>query len=142
MAGISRTPADAAFSFCIRERNDWHCEYCYRYFPDDSGRRSLHCSHFYGRRHRGLRFHASNAFAHCYTCHKRLGENPADFTFWVEQKLGEGMVEMLRERRNSIYKMGKGELKEIAAHYRNELKTMHEKRANGEVGYLDFLSWY
>jgi len=52
------------------------------------------------------------------------------------------MVEMLRERRNSIYKLAKGELKDISRHYRNELKTMQEKRNNGETGRIEFLSWY
>ncbi len=68
--------------------------------------------------------------------------NPADHVLWVTEQLGEGMMEILRERRNSIYKLAKGEEKEIAAHYRNELKTMEAKRADGETGRIEFLSWY
>ena len=142
MAAIRRTPADAAFSHCIRERADWTCERCGKYFPPDSNRRGLHASHFYGRRHKGLRFHTSNCFSHCYKCHQTLGENPADFALWVENHIGSGMYEIIRERKNSIYKMEKNELAEIADHYRQELKNMEQRRAEGAVGYLNFLSWY
>ena len=142
MAGIKRGIADAAFSEIIRERSDWTCECCGKQFPLGSSRRSLHASHYFSRRHRGLRFHPSNTFAHCFTCHQRFGENPDDFSLWVEKTIGEGMVEMLRERRNSIYKMDKGEEKLIATHYKDELRIMREKRADGETGYLEFISWY
>jgi len=52
------------------------------------------------------------------------------------------MMDILRDKKNAQYKMGKGELKEIAAHYRQELKLLKEARENGETGRLEFASWY
>ena len=143
MAGIRRTPADKWYSDCVRERNFWTCESCFRYFPEGRARQGIHVAHFYGRRHRGLRWHAHNGFCLCAGCHFAFGDSPSEWVVWVEGKLGAGMMEILKERKNSIYKMEKGEEKEIAKHYRDELKLMQETRAGGNgTGRIEFLSWY
>ena len=42
---------------------------------------------------------------------------------------------------NSRVKVSKIEEKEIAKHYREQLKIMQEKRAAGEEGRIEFESW-
>ena len=40
---IKITPADTAFSKCVKERADWKCERCGTQYQE--GDRGLHCSH-------------------------------------------------------------------------------------------------
>lgn len=143
MGLIKKTPADNAFSDCVRERAGWCCERCGTYYPE--GRRGgLHCSHFHGRGNWGIRFDPLNAFSHCFGCHQKLGANPHEFREWVVEKIGEGAYEILLERKNDtgLGKMvrrtkGKGE---IAKHYRDQLKAMRELRERG-ISELEFEGW-
>lgn len=48
---------------------------------------------------------------------------------------------MLQEKRDSKVKITKLEEKDIAAHYRKQLKIMEDRRLDGETGKLDFESW-
>lgn len=137
---MKRSPADIAFSKCVRERNDWICEYCNR---DFSGNTSiLDCSHFYGRRAKSTRWDGDNCFAHCRGCHNKLGENPGEFTNHAIKLRGEGWYERLTEKwRNVKRKISKAEEKEIAKHYREELKKMEKQRKEGVRGWLDFVNY-
>jgi hypothetical protein len=132
-------PADQAFSKCVRERAGWKCEKCDKQHEENS--MGLHCSHIFSRRFRTIRWAGDNAQALCYGCHSWYGGNPADSGKWIEDLLGEGHIELLREKRDSMVKVSKLEEKEIAAWYRKQLKIMKEKRANGETGRLEFESY-
>ena len=46
--GIRRDKYDELFSYLVRERADFTCEYCNRSFRHDP--HGLHCSHLFGRR--------------------------------------------------------------------------------------------
>jgi uncharacterized CHY-type Zn-finger protein len=107
-------------------------------YPQNS--QGLHCSHYFGRRNKSLRWDPDNAFAHCFGCHQKLGSNPHDFQRWAEDRLGSGTVEILNEKRNDLNlakSLHKAE-KEIAAHYKLEYETMLSRRAAGESGRLEF----
>lgn len=136
--GIKITPADTAFSKCVRERANWTCQVCHTVYP--KGSRGLECSHYYGRGNYSVRFDPYNAWAHCTACHFKMGSNPDTFVRWVENRLSEHQLSKLRERKNNtdLGKTYRKELKEIAAHYRDELKEMERIRAEGEMGYLEF----
>ncbi len=63
----------------------------------------------------------------------------------MREVMTEAQFEILRDKKNDIglgrivrKTKGKGE---IAKHYREELKKLQERRANGEVGYLEFEGW-
>lgn len=77
----------------------------------------------------------------CYGCHQWFGGNPADSGRWLEQFIGEGALDILREKMNSKVKVTKLEEKEIAKHYRKELKKIQEKRDSGFDGDIDFESY-
>ena len=47
----------------------------------------------------------------------------------------------LREKRDLKIKVPKSEEKEIAKHYREQLKIIEQKRLDGVLGYIDFESW-
>lgn len=131
--------ADSAFSKCVRAANDYTCYRCGTVYSKSSP--GLHCSHNFSRRHRTIRWCKENALPLCYGCHQWFGGNPADSGQWLVEQLGEGSIDILREKMNSKIKVPKSEEKEIAAHYRAQLKLIEQKRADGETGYIDFDSW-
>ena len=137
--GVKAKPADTAFSKCVREANDWTCERCGTQY--EKGSMGLHCSHIYSRRHRTIRWCKENAQALCFACHQWFGGNPADSGLWVREFVGDGVIALLEEKRDSKVKVSKLEEKDIAKHYREQLKILEERRAHGAAGKLDFESW-
>ena len=132
-------PADTAFARCVKERADWVCERCGA--VHERGSMGMHCSHIFSRRHRTIRWAAENAQALCFGCHHWYGANPADSGLWITNLLGEGHLDFLREKRDAKFKIPKTEEREIAKHYREELKKLEEKRARGETGRIEFDSY-
>ena len=137
--GIKRTSADAAFSDCVREAHDFTCQKCginMRHNP-----RAMHLSHFYGRRGKSTRWAKENGFCVCAGCHNWLGEHPHEHTEWVKHTIGEGLFDILTEKAHSVYKLYKGEDKDIAKHYREQLKLIKTKRSEGQQGFIEFESY-
>ncbi len=112
---IKRNKIDILFSKLVRQRDDWTCTACGKYYPEGR-RQGLHCSHIFSRRHTATRWSFDNAVAHCFACHQRLGENPVDFTRWAEDRFGKGFIELLREKAHSVCKMTKAEKEELYQH--------------------------
>ena len=142
MAGIKLklTPADLAFSKCVRERANWTCQKCGSYFPEGH-RQGLHCSHHHRRGNWSVRFHPLNAEALCYGCHshyggteERMREVLSDFEYdvLVDLKNDTGLGKLYRRTK------GKGD---IAKHYRGELERMQVMRDNGFTGGVEFEAW-
>jgi len=135
VGAIKRTPADIAFSLCIRERDDWICNRCKkRYEPNARG---LECSHYHTRGKWGVRFHSLNAESLCTGCHflegglKRADLNLSEFELGVLTDLANdiGLGKEMRKTK------GKGE---IAKHFRNQYALMRERRADGVIGRIEF----
>jgi hypothetical protein len=142
MGAIKRTPADKAFSDCIRSAAEWTCERCETYYPE--GRRmGLHCSHYHGRGKWGVRFNVNNAEALCYGCHQYLGANPNLHTDHKLESIGQGAIDILQEKANdtSLGRAARRDAKDIAKHYREEFKRIHQLRLDGSVGKLTITSW-
>jgi len=136
---MKRLPADDWFSKCVRISQNWVCERCGA--VHDKSSTGLHCSHIFGRRHRTIRWDKDNAQALCASCHNWYGENPADSGRWLEKTLGDGHLQMLREKRDSGIKVPKIEEKEIAKHYREEYRRMEKLRDEGVTTKLVFESY-
>ncbi len=134
------TPADKAFSDCVRERADFRCERCGRQVDryDGNARKGLHCSHWIGRGSWGTRFHPLNAYAHCYGCHAYFEGRPALFNDWVMERLGGQAMDALKRLGSAPAYGIKKRKKEIAKHYRMEHRDMLEKRKDGLTGWLSF----
>ena len=136
---VKINPADQAFSRCVREAHDWTCEKCgSRHEKNSMG---LHNSHIFSRRHRTIRWAKDNTQALCFNCHSWYGGNPADSGYWITEVKGEGFMQALREKRDMRIKVPKSEEKQIAKHYREQLKIIEQKRSEGQTGYIDFESW-
>lgn len=134
---IKRDKTDNVFSLCIRERSNWTCERCGKYFIEGS-RQGLHCSHFYSRSYKGLRWFPGNACAHCFGCHQHLGGNPIEFVDFQQQYLGEEKFELLRIMARKPTKISKLDKEFIHKHLLSEHKKMLLLRSEGEVGRIEF----
>ena len=134
---MKRIAADTWFSKCVRLRTNYTCEGCGKvYDPSSMG---LHCSHYFGRRAYSVRFDPDNAFAHCYGCHQRFGSNPDDFHHWALGCLGDGRIQILRERRedSNLAKDYRKNIKDVSSHFRDEFRRMEGLRAEGETGRIE-----
>lgn len=136
---LLRTPADIAFSKCVRERASWRCERCGKQYPEGAG--GLECSHGYTRGNWSVRFHPLNAESLCTGCHFR--EGGLDH---LKRSLTDWEIERLQELANdtAIGRLvrktkGKGD---IAKHYRDEYQRMREQRMAGVQGRIEFEAWY
>jgi hypothetical protein len=123
---LKRTPADAAFSDCVRERAGWRCEICGTQYHRKS--RGLHCSHFISRGNWGVRFDPLNAEALCYAHHMSHGGGGR-----IAETLTDAQQTTLFERRNDsslgkAYRRTKGK-GAIAKHYRAEYERMQKEGA-------------
>jgi hypothetical protein len=63
------------------------------------------------------------------------------FTKWVTERLGAGMVEILREKAYAVTKLKPADKADMAKHFRAELKRLESLRKAGEVGRLEFAAW-
>lgn len=135
---MKRTQADDWFSKCVRERVDWHCEKCGKYYPPGK-RQGLHCSHIFSRRHNSIRYDPDNAFAHCFSCHQWFGGNPVEAGEWVVGKLGAGLIAILTEKKNdaNLAKLMKKSENEIGKYYKAEFTRMMALRADGRKGRIE-----
>jgi len=131
--GIKISPADKAFSECVRAAAG-ECERCGK-----GGR--LECSHIFSRSYRTIRWAKDNAMAKCFTCHKWWHSEPTESGAWFRELKGDGFVDILIEKKNNKFKVTKLEEKDIAKHYREQLKIINQKRDDGAMGYIDFESW-
>ena len=111
---IKRDGADIAFSKAVRYR-DKVCTHC-------GTDQTLQCAHIYGRRQKVVRWSMDNAVALCAGCHRYFTENPIPFHDWLLETLGEGHMELLREKTRGHMKTNEALRKEIGKHYRDELK--------------------
>lgn len=104
--GIKIDKYDAMFSLYVRARDKFTCQRCKsRYRPPKSLERlnkglydlcnnpafgdpmGLHCSHFWGRVNKSVRYEPLNCDACCFACHQHLGGNPQEFCEWKRERL-------------------------------------------------------
>lgn len=124
---VKREACDKWFSDCVRKRANHRCEYC------GKGDGQIDCAHIYGRRAKSVRWDGMNAVALCRYHHDYFGSHPLEFQRWLRQHLGEGHLDILREKFNKPMKTNKAMRQEIAKHYRETFRAMED----GE----DFISW-
>jgi len=111
---VKRDAADIWFSKAVRAR-DGACLH--------TGRTdALECAHIYGRRAKILRWSMDNAVTLTHSSHRYFTENPVAFHDWLVMTLGEGHMEILREKAQGHMKTTAAIRKEIAKHYREEYR--------------------
>jgi 5-methylcytosine-specific restriction endonuclease McrA len=113
---IKSDPADVAFSQYIRAKYP-RCQVC--------GKPSTQVHHFKGRRFQSVRFSEDNAWAVCFTCHRRFHEEP-DWAVWQQMNRlgGQSKYDLFIFNTNQIKQRSSVDKKEIAKHFRDELKKL------------------
>ena len=139
MGKIKRTPADDAFSKCIRAAANYTCERCGT--PHLENSMGLHCSHHHSRGNWSIRLDPMNAEALCYGCHSLVGGTEERRL----EVLTDGENAILWEKKADVrlakeYKKTKGK-GAVAKHYRDQYKAILEKRELGVAGYIPFVAW-
>ena len=129
--GIKRTKWDKVFSDAVRERDNWTCQRCRKYYPEGN-RQGLHCSHFFGRRKYSVRFDFVNAEALCYGCHQYFTSNPQHHREHKIRKIGSREFQKLEVRSNTT-----GSKRDMLSdiHYKylkQRLEKYKERNENGK----------
>ena len=112
---IRRDAADSWFSKCVRHRDQHRCQYCFNEGTD--------AAHIFGRAKKSTRWSMDNAVTLCRYHHQWFGSNPVAFTDWLTKHWGQGHMDILREKANSLLKTNKALRKEISDHYRAEFRA-------------------
>jgi hypothetical protein len=63
------------------------------------------------------------------------------FDKFARDALGETRYDWLMRRHNQVVKYTRAELEDMYQHYKAQLVYMERRRKEGELGYLDFVSW-
>ncbi len=137
------SPADIAFSFCIKERAQWICERCgTQYHYPAPG---FDCCHYQGRDAWATRFEPHNCFALCRGCHQFLDSRKGTFLQFFMDRRGRDIYSMVMEKSENTdlaktirRTKGKGE---IAAYFREAYADMLRRRAGGAIGWMEFQGW-
>lgn len=137
---MKRDKFDKLFSDMIRERDNWTCQRCEKYYPEGQ-RQGLHCSHIFSRRHTATRWEPYNAVAHCFSCHQYLGGNPVKFEQWVRKYWGDTIVDMLDEKHRMICKLTKKDKVELYKHMKTENARLLQLRRNGDTSQIHLVGW-
>lgn len=93
---------DRRFSMYIRERDDFTCQWCGRWFePNDA---ALQCAHMFGRERWKIstRTDPDNACALCFLCHDFMDTHPEAKREFFIKRLGEIRFAALEVRSNQI----------------------------------------
>lgn len=113
---IKRDAADIWFSKAVRAR-DKHCQSCGK-------TETLQAMHIVGRRSKIVRYSLDNAVTGCAACHRYFTENPLAFHDWLRNLYGDGHLDLLREKSRGILKTNEALRREIAKHYREEIRRL------------------
>lgn len=148
--GIKRDAADVWFSKCVRLRARWRCEVCdsdykkglskkpsRQFTQSDTG---LHCSHYFGRRHKATRTEPLNCISACMACHTRLGANPHEYHNFMVGLLGQEVYDIIAEKHRTLIPKSGYPVKEIAKHFKSEY-FRQVAEAETHEGRLEFRGW-
>ena len=137
---MKRDKHDKVMSDLVRERADWRCERCNKYYPE--GHRSgLENSHYYGRARMSTRYFPDNLTSLCTGCHFYFGGARDEYTSFLIKALGESRFDDLVLKGNAVRKFTRAEKEEQYQHYRAQYKYLRRRRDQGETGWIDFVSW-
>ena len=104
-------------------------------------RHYLHCAHFKSRGNWGTRFNPSNVAALCYGCHSYIDRDSGYKEKWFRKYLGEGLADLMVEQAAQPAYGIKKQKKEIAKHYREELKRLKQLRLDGVTGKIEIVGY-
>ncbi|MEK6880720.1 MAG: recombination protein NinG [Nanoarchaeota archaeon] len=99
MFNIKRRKADIEYSKWLRKEREYICEKCGKI--EEGG---MQVSHFWGRKNESVRFDPENTDVLCFFCHNYFTQNPAAYSEWKKEKIGERAYKLLMVRANTTQK--------------------------------------
>ena len=137
---VKRYPEDIAFSNAIREAYDYTCCHCGENHRHNPG--YIQCAHIHTRKHRNTRWDSTyGAIALCARCHRRFTDFPVEWADYLRKYMGDSNYDEAKRKAWESRKFTKAERKEVAKHYRDELKRIEKLRADGETGIIKLVSY-
>ena len=138
---IKRDALDSLFSDLIRERNCFICERCG--IDKSSDKVNAHCAHVLGRRITRLRHDPRNALMLCASCHFYMTDRPIEWTCFVRELLGHGIVdELVRLSNDNTFKTYKNWKVDARKHYRLERDRMKAAGAEDYSGRFEIIGYW
>jgi len=137
---VKRTVEDALFSDLVRERAAWNCEACGAYCSIGE-RGGLHCSHHISRRYNATRWAASNAAAHCASCHHHFSDDPVAHGAWIIGHIGDQRYRNLKMASQRLTPLKKHDRADIRETLKAQLADMKQQRERGHEGRIEFEGW-
>ena len=103
--GIKITPADKAFSYCVKFRDKWTCQRCGK--KHEVGSKGLHCSHYWGRGKSATRRDLQNCISLCYPCHQLWGHGDGrdEYKLFMINQLGQRAFDLLEYCSHQPFKL-------------------------------------
>jgi len=103
---IKLRPTDRLFSKIVRIIYNFTCQKCGRVYPRDGDLHNLGVSHYWVRNRESTRFDLENVTLLCnLPCHRRWeGEERADYTAYMIERLGQGAFGLLTLRAHTYQK--------------------------------------
>ncbi len=140
---VRESTIDKNFSILLRESYDWRCQYpgCPECRNQDLRNGGLECSHYYGRRYRGGRWHPDNCIALCHPIHAHIDKHAAEQVDMMRAHLGETRHEWLVKRMQDNFHYTPADKYELNQHYNGEAKRLKTLRMGGEVGHISLISY-
>lgn len=141
---VKESTIDTAFSILLRESYDWRCQFpnCEKCGNHDLRNGGLECSHYYGRRYRGGRWHPDNCIALCHGIHAYIDTHPSRQVDLMRRHLGDTRHDMLVERMQETFKYTPAQKLELHHHYsKDEAKRIKALRMDGVVGHIPIVSY-
>ena len=137
---IQRQKHDIVMSNLVRCATNYSCENCGKYYPPDL-RRGIHCSHFWGRGIKQLRYSELNCSALCYGCHMKLTSDPWAHMQFMQKRVGTEVLEQMAKLAYCGYKWGKKDQDACLIHLIEQWRIMSQKRREGETGIIEYTGW-
>lgn len=137
---IKRDKLDVVMSNLVRCSTNYSCENCGKYYPPEL-RRGIHCSHYWGRVIKQLRFSELNTSALCYGCHMRFTADPWAHTQYMRQRVGQDTLDKLSVLAYSAYKFTPKEQEKALLHLIEEWRRMSLERRAGNTERIPFTGY-
>lgn len=141
---VTMATLDTSFRKAMHEAYDYtcaypECPYCGNHSKRYTG--GIECAHWHNRWQAAGRWHPDNVACLCHEMHSYLENRRAEEALFFAAILGETRHEWLIERMQRIYRYKPWERAEMSAHYNAQRKAIERRRANGESGFIDVVSW-
>lgn len=137
---INRGKHDVVMSNLVRCSTNYTCENCGKYYPPEL-RRGIHCSHYWGRAIKQLRFSELNTSALCYGCHMKFTADPWLHTEFMRKRIGQINLERMATIAYSAYKWGKRDQDACLIHLIEQWRIMSQRRREGDIGVIAYTGW-